>query len=209
MGTDTAVGKTHQACLLARALRAEGRGVAAYKPVASGSAPPGQSDAELLWAASGSAEPLHRTCPQSFHAPLAPPLAAALEQRQVDEELLASGAVWWQQRCEFLIVEGAGGALSPISESSTVLDLACRLQLPVVLIAANRLGVVNHTLLSLQAILARGLPVLGVVLNDLPPASQDVSPDSNAGLLRSFAPASIPLVHSIEELWQPSGLDAH
>jgi dethiobiotin synthetase len=186
IGTDTEVGKTFQACRLARALLARGKKVGVYKPVASGARPTGRkkndkslagnssmdnSDAELLQAAASSPEPLSRICPQSFAASIAPPLAARLEGKQVDERLLIDGAQWWRNHCDFLIVEGAGGALSPISDSMLVLDVAQKLRLPLVLVAANRLGVVNHTLLSIEAAGARHLDLLGVVLNTLPCSS--------------------------------------
>jgi len=190
-----------------------GRGVAvgAYKPVASGCAEEGSGDADLLWHASGCRESIERVCPQRFDAAVAPPVAARLEGRTVDRRLLLDGARWWLEQDVFLVVEGAGGAMSPIADETTVLDVAAELQLPVVLIAANRLGVVNHTLLSLAAAAARGLSCIGVVLNNLPLASgqgYDLSLTSNRALLTEFLPESCRVVASIEELadrWLPSG----
>lgn len=225
IGTDTEVGKTFQACRLARALVARGKKVGVYKPVASGGQPvdceasvtqsTGISDAELLQAAAGSSEPLSRICPQSFAAAIAPPVAARLEGRQVDDRLLVAGALWWRDRCDFLIIEGAGGALSPISDSMLVLDLAQQLQLPLVLVAANRLGVVNHTLLSIEAAGARQLELLGVVLNTPPNCSpaeypmeneatrtlevDDLARRTNRELLLQFV--TLPIVDNIDELF--------
>ncbi|MCA9158169.1 MAG: dethiobiotin synthase [Planctomycetales bacterium] len=240
IGTDTEVGKTFQACRLARALLARGTKVGVYKPVASGALSTGHkkngkplvdnfstgnSDAELLQAAAGSSEPLSRICPQSFAASIAPPLAARLEGKQVDERLLIDGAQWWRDHCDFLIVEGAGGALSPISDSMLVLDVAQKLRLPLVLVAANRLGVVNHVLLSIEAARARRLELLGVVLNTLPGSSsmaysmEDVVPKTvavgggddgdddglacrtNRELLQKFV--ALPIVDNIDELNNP------
>lgn len=231
IGTDTEVGKTFQACRLARTLLARGAKVGVYKPVASGvlstdctkkEKPLAEkllmernSDAELLRAAAGSHQPLSRICPQTFVAALAPPLAARLEGKQVDQDLLTEGALWWRDRCDFLIVEGAGGALSPISDSMLVLDLAQKLGLPLVLVAANRLGVVNHTLLSIEAARARQLELLGIVLNTLPSGSpsqypsvnitpktvaddDDLARRTNRELLQKFV--TLPIVDNIEEL---------
>lgn len=223
IGTDTEVGKTFQACRLARTLRERGGRVGVYKPVASGSLTPynpstanpttGGSDAELLQAAAQSPEMLSRICPQSFAAPIAPPMSAQLEGRKVDERLLLEGAQWWLTRCDFLIVEGAGGALSPISESLLVLDLAQQLNLPIVLVAANRLGVVNHTLLTWEAIRSRQLELLGIVLNNLPcgpiaptasaaesrlAAESELARGTNRKLLQRFT--DCPIVDNIEEL---------
>ena len=209
LGTDTEVGKTFQAALLARHLVSCGWKVGVYKPVASGVIAAEKSDAEWLWEASGRTVELARVCPQQFQAPLAPPVAAALEHREVDEELLVSAARWWRNRCDFLIVEGVGGALSPLSSTMTALDLALALQLPVAVVAANRLGAVNHILLTLEAIANRGLRTLGIVLNDLPrtddtagSSGENPAANHNQELLARFTP--IPIVHSAVQL--PLGL---
>jgi dethiobiotin synthetase len=211
VGTDTHVGKTHQACLLARSLVAQGCHLGLYKPVSSGWAETGCSDAERLWDAGKPNAPLERVCPQQFTAPLAPPLAAELEGTQVDELLLLEGALWWNGRCEFLIVEGAGGVLSPISFQITVADFAVQLQLPVAIVAANRLGVVNQTLSAVEVLLARKIEICGVILNELPSegatsSSLDISRGTNFKLLRRFLQPQIPLVSSVIELgvtWSP------
>ncbi len=230
IGTDTEVGKTFSACQLARALTAHGTQVGVYKPIASGMPSaaawlaeephcgwPSDSDAAQLRAAASCNQPLSRVCPQSFAAPVAPPVAAALEGKSVDEQLLIDGARWWLPHCDFLIVEGAGGALSPISKSMRVLDLAQQLGLPLILVAANRLGVVNHTLLTIEAVHARQLQLLAIVLNTLPTAcisqnqagpsqasmidsgtDPDTSRQTNRDLLRQFT--NLPIVEHIEEL---------
>ena len=186
VGTDTEVGKTYQACRLARTLAAKGARVGVYKPVASGvpsiESADETSDGYLLNEATGGHWPVERVCPQSFVAPLAPPMAAELEGKVVDELKLVEGIDWWQDQCDVLLVEGAGGVLSPISHSMTVLDLTAKLGLPLILVAANRLGVVNHALLSAEVIRSRGLDLLGVVLNDVPslPSSDAGSEVSNA-----------------------------
>lgn len=203
IGTDTEVGKTYQACRLAEALVAAGRRIGVYKPVASGASSTSPSDAQLLQAAARSNIALNRICPQIFSAALAPPVAARMEGSQVDEQKLMAGARWWKSHCDFLIVEGAGGALSPISDSLSVLDLALALQLPVVLVAANRLGAVNHVLLTLEALFARALPIAGIVLNELPISHSDADRlvrQSNFELLRTTVTSNLPIVESIEQL---------
>ena len=210
IGTDTEVGKTYQACRLARCLRERYR-VGVYKPVASGvtCAAAGDamlpSDAQLLRAAANAPQPVARVCPQAFRAAVAPPVAAEMEDRRVDDDLLLSGGLWWQGECDFLIVEGAGGGLSPLSESQCVLDLAALLALPIILVAANRLGVVNHTLLTIEAVQARGLSLVGVVLNTLPQTSEvdsdtRLAQQSNARLLRHWAAGQWEIVDTIEAL---------
>lgn len=185
IGTDTEVGKTFVACRLAELLVKRGIRVGVYKPVASGSEESTPSDAELLRAAANQNCDLQHICPQQFSAAVAPPIAAAKEGREVDEALLATGANWWLGRCELLIVEGAGGALSPISAHQTVLDLAVQFAFPLLLVVANRVGAVNHTLLTLEAAQKRGLRVEAIVLNRLPKTCENGS--GTRQLIEDFA----------------------
>ncbi len=101
-GSDTEVGKTWVACAIIRSLRKHYGHVGAYKPVASGVEAIHESDAYQLWQASGAWESLDMVCPQSFIAPLAPPIAAQREQRSVDRELILQrhrlcwiGLIFW------------------------------------------------------------------------------------------------------------------
>lgn len=202
LGTDTDVGKTYIASALAGALVAHGERVGVYKPVASGIATAESGDPAELWRAAKLTErvPLERVCPQSFAAPLAPPAAADLEGKQIDAELLVAGALWWREQCECLIIEGAGGALSPLSASHTNLDLVTALQqelgpIPCLIVAPHRLGTVNHSLLTIEALQHRNLPLLGLFLNIIPapltmPTSQTLKPtvSSHVEMLRQFAP---------------------
>jgi dethiobiotin synthetase len=171
-GTDTGVGKTHFTVWLARQLSAAGYRVGAYKPVCSGAiVSHGREtwdDAERLALALGNTWPIERIAPQCFREPLAPPVAAALECREVDEQLLIAGADWWNDRVDILLIEGAGGWMSPISRHWTNADLAQRLKSPVILVAGNRLGVINHSLLSISAI-RQTCKLAGVILNELSP----------------------------------------
>jgi dethiobiotin synthetase len=189
-GTDTDVGKTYVASQIARSLTASALRVGVYKPVASGCRSGTDSDAVLisddavqLWQAAGCPGRLEDICPQRFHAPLAPHVAAAKEGRSIDEELLTAGLEKWSD-CEVVIVEGAGGLRSPLSPHRDNLDVACELGLALLVVAANRLGVLNHTLLTLDVAASRGLPVVGVVLNDVP-AGGDASSSTNLAELRS------------------------
>ncbi|MEZ6137240.1 MAG: dethiobiotin synthase [Pirellulaceae bacterium] len=214
VGTDTEVGKTYWAAKLARfmvenrgqnAPTAQGPHLGVYKPVASG-VDPGEVEASDAWILRHAAQldcALDRVCPQRFTAPLAPPVAARAEGREVDEALLLDGLHWWLRRCEFLIVEGVGGLLSPLSDSMTIVDLLQRadLALPAIIVAANRLGVVNHTLLTTEALTARGMPVAGVLLNTLPQSTCDTSPPTNLELLRKYL-SEIAVETDATRLWE-------
>lgn len=183
-GTDTDVGKTFVGAIIVRSLTRQGYRVGVYKPVASGCQIVGgelqSSDAVALWDAAGRPGPLSEVCPQRFAAPLAPNLAAAAEGRSVDPQLLRGGLESWTDRCDLVVVEGAGGLFSPISHSDFVVDLAKELAYPVIIVAANRLGTINATILTIQAAERAGLQVAGVVLNTTERRPGDPSQASNA-----------------------------
>lgn len=203
LGTDTEVGKTYHACELARTLVSRKVRVGVFKPAESGVTDSSKSDSQRLLESARLDCGIHRVCPQSFQAPAAPAVAAEMEGRCVDQELLTNGINWWTERCDFLIVEGAGGVMSPLSYNQTVVEFAQEVGLPVILVAANRLGVVNHTLMSLEAIEARGLQTLGIIMNDLPndrDLNADISKQSNVQLLRKFT--SVTVFQSAQELWK-------
>jgi len=177
-GTDTGVGKTYVTALIARRLFAMGKRVGVYKPVATGCRRDGQSlisdDAHELWEAAG--RPLRRidVCPQCFAAPLSPPRAAKAENREVDSVLLRDGIRVWTDSCDIVLVEGVGGLMSPLSDDDYVADLAYDFDYPLIVVAPNRLGVLNHTLLTIVAAntFREGLEVAGIVLNDVVSKSQ-------------------------------------
>lgn len=185
-GTDTGVGKTYVAALIAKQLAAEGKSVGVYKPAASGCRRVDgrlvSDDAVALWEAAGRPAGLEDVCPQLFEAPLAPHLAARSEGREIDSALLRDGIEFWRQRSEIVIVEGVGGLMSPMGDDEYVADLALDFGYPLIVVSPNVLGTINQTLQTLITALSYrdGLPVAGVVLNHPnPPSSDDVSLSSN------------------------------
>lgn len=202
-GTGTGVGKTYVAALVARALRAAGKRVGVYKPVASGCALRDgrliSDDALALWQAAGEPATLEHVCPQLFAAPLAPHLAARAEGRRVDERLLRSGLEFWRASCEIVIVEGVGGLMSPVSDDDYNADLAEEFGFPLVVVAANELGTINATLQTLVVAdtFRDGLEIAGVVLNSTRVLDGDPSVDSNADELarRSGPPLLSTVAH--------------
>lgn len=185
-GTNTEVGKTHVAAMIARSLVQSGRRVGVYKPAASGCRKAAEGliadDALALWQAAGQPLTLEQVCPQRFRAPLAPPRAALAEGRRVDAQLLRTGLEPWLAASEIVIVEGAGGLMSPLSDDDYNIDLAAELGLPLAIVAANELGVINATLQTLitARALAPKLPIAGVVLNQATQRPDDASLTSNA-----------------------------
>jgi dethiobiotin synthetase len=183
-GTDTGVGKTYVAALIARTIVVAGRRVGVYKPAASGCrrGPAGlvSDDAVALWEAAGRPGDLDRVCPQRFEAPLAPHLAARAEGKCLDHGLLRDGLRYWQTRSEIVLVEGAGGLMSPLGEQHYVADLAREFGFPLLVVARNVLGTINATLQTLLAAsVLGGLRVAGVVLNNAPQPAGDHSLATN------------------------------
>jgi len=184
-GTDTDVGKTYVAAMIVRALCAAGHRVGVYKPAASACRDREgrliSDDALALWNAAGRPGELECVCPQRFLAPLAPHLAARAEGKRLDADLLRSGLEYWRSRSDVLVVEGAGGLLSPLGETEYVADLACDLQFPLIVVSRNVLGTINHTLQTLfvAAHFRTGLDVAGIVLNQPGPPGNDPSMATN------------------------------
>ncbi len=207
-GTGTEVGKTYVGALIAKQLVEAGVRVGVYKPVASGCLTEGgqiiSEDAVMLWEAAGKPGSLDLVCPQRFMAPIAPPLAAREEGKRVDSKKLRTGVEAWRELCDVLLIEGAGGLMSPLSDDDYNADLALDLGVPLLIVAANRLGVMNDTLqtaitatVMIDPSNGHELKVAGVVLNDVS-AKGDESCSSNADeLARRLGP---PLLCSVS--WQ-------
>lgn len=177
-GTDTGVGKTFVACALAAGLRARGRRVGVMKPVETG-VDGEPEDALRLRAAAGDPAPLADVCPYRFRAPLAPSVAARLEGVPIDVDRLATLLRRRASEADVLLVEGAGGLLVPLGARETWLDFAARLEMPLLLVGANRLGTINHCALTARVAASAGTTVRGFVLSQPDPAT-DPSAATNA-----------------------------
>jgi dethiobiotin synthetase len=196
-GTSTEVGKTYVGARIAAALVEANVRVGVYKPVASGCRLERDQlvsdDAVELWQAAGRPATLEQVCPQRFRAAIAPHRAAAAEGRSIDPDLLLSQWAWWRERYDVVLVEGAGGLMSPLTDAWYNLDLAVTLALPLVVVAANQLGVINATLQTVITAQARApqLPIAGVILNTAEPLDDDASLATNAEELATRCPAPL------------------
>ena len=195
-GTDTDVGKTWVAAALARAWRAAGINAAAMKPITCGP----RTDAELLHEACGGKVALNDINPVWLRPALAPYTAAMIEERVIDLPLIRETFAKLRAQYPALVVEGAGGWLVPITRDYFVSDLALELRLPVLVVAANRLGVLNHTLLTVESIITKGLTCAGVLLNQpIAPHEDDAAAITNPGILEGLLAArGIPYLGEME-----------
>jgi dethiobiotin synthetase len=195
-GTDTGVGKTFVAAGLAAALKRRGVDVGVMKPVASGAA----DDARALIRAAGVDDPLDLVNPIRLKEPISPHLAARREGRRIDLRVIDRAYRELARRHDVVIVEGAGGLLVPIRDGFTMADLAKRLGLPLLIVARDALGTINHTTLTVEAARARGLKVLGVVVNRMKPGRPDLAERLNPKAIADAA--RVPVLASLP--WRPA-----
>lgn len=193
-GTDTGVGKTVVAAALARLLRLRGINVGVMKPVTSGCSEQNgrlrSDDAELLaWAAELDGVE-NDNAPYLLRAPIAPSVAAEQEGVRVDFNAIADAFKRLAGRHDFVVVEGAGGLMAPISGGLMVADLANRLALPLLVVARPNLGTVNHTVLTCFAARQLGLAVAGVIVNGYP-AIPDLAESTAPHLIDSLSGAPL------------------
>lgn len=165
-GTDTGVGKTLISCALLHGFAAQGKRVVGMKPVAAGCNDDGQNeDALQLRAAGNVAVGYGQINPYCFVPAIAPHIAALRAGVIVDFSAIAKSYRELSTLADVVIVEGAGGLLVPLNEQQDSADLVEELGLPVILVAGMRLGCLNHALLTVEAIAARGLALAGWVAN--------------------------------------------
>lgn len=197
-GTDTGIGKTVVACALAALARTRGVRVGGMKPLESGidERPVGEqgvaSDAERLRRACGDVDALSDVRPYVLREPLAPMIAAQRAGVVVEIDALERARDVLERDRDVLLVEGAGGLMVPITPALSYLDLFTRWQCELLLVAGNRLGVLNHVLLTVRAAASVGIPVTGIVLTSLTPRGASIAEATNYDALRQLVP-DIPL----------------
>jgi dethiobiotin synthetase len=199
-GTGTGVGKTVLTALLAAFLRQTGVRVAACKPVCSG----GRADARLLAAAQAGALTLDEINPWHFRAPVAPVLAARREQQRVTLPQIVAHTRQLQKRFDQLLIEGAGGLLSPLVENADSRDLLAALRAIPIIVGPNQLGVINHLRLTLAALPPTARDRAMIVL--MAPEKPDAATRMNPSLLAEYFDAN--LIIPLPWLGQPVDLAA-
>lgn len=197
-GTDTEIGKTYVTCCLLRDLRRRGFQAMGYKPMACGD----RADARAMRDATDPGMSLELINPLYLRAATAPYVAAQLQNMEISLESLLKG--YRELRSAGfspILVEGAGGWEVPIAPGLSMSDFAVALGLPVILVVGNKLGAVNHTVLTVQAIRARGLECRAIVLNHSG-ESWDTAALTNKALIEEFTglPVRGELIHGQEDL---------
>lgn len=191
-GTDTDAGKTVATAALLRALLRRGVRARAVKPVQTGVADSGFAGDASLYAEAAGEGAASKGMPSAvtlerFRLPVSPHLAAAREGRRLDAAALAAGVREVCPDGAFALVEGAGGAFVPLNEDASMLDLMTALNLPVLVVVGNKLGAINHALLTLHAVRDRGLSVAALICDAVTPRSSSSSSSSVSDALEDEA----------------------
>jgi dethiobiotin synthetase len=190
-GTGTSVGKTAVMGALVRILRESGINVGIMKPIATGCHPDKDGtliseDAEFLQSAAGVRYPPELLCPYRYEDPVAPSVAAEKSGRPILLPDIISSYFVLIGAHDIVLVEGVGGVLVPLFGGHTVTDLIKMLHLPVLIISANELGTINHTLLTIEHLRQKKIDILGIILNQTSP-DVDHSQLTNAESIKSIA----------------------
>lgn len=185
VGTDTSVGKTYVTCALARALTNAGQRVVAIKAVETGTAgePGDQEDGVLLARATGQAEP--RAALVRLRTPIGAAMAADVDGVKLDVHEMTDRIRALSAGVDQVLVELVGGLLSPFTWEDDALDFAHLLDARAVVVGADRLGTISHVLLTLQALKAERIPIVGVVLSA--PELPDATTGTNADAIRRLS----------------------
>lgn len=216
-GTDTGVGKTIVCGLLAGFLHERGWQVTTQKPVQTGCAErPEDLDVHSRLMGERPAEPgtdtMRLRCPYLFRLPASPHLAAAQEGTEVDPSVIGNAFENLASNHDIVLMEGAGGVLVPLTEDLLIGDLAAHLGLAALVVVHNTLGCINHSLLTVEALEIRNIPIVGLVFNSTarqdPDAIQRDNPRiitraSGVPLLGEFPFVKNPLEHRQE--FEPIG----
>lgn len=166
-GTDTSVGKTFIAALLFGFLRKKGLDAGYQKWISSG----GHDCDDLRFCLEKNGLPcpsalLNLQAPYRFLYPASPHLAAEREQQEIDPDFILERFKEYARQKEIIVVEGVGGVMVPLRRDLLLADFLARIRVPMLVVARSGLGTINHTLLTLEALRSRNIPILGVIFSD-------------------------------------------
>jgi dethiobiotin synthetase len=193
--TDTGVGKTLISGAIAKIISRSGKNVGVFKPIATGCKKVKQKfiseDAEFLRFCSGGKLPTDVITPLKFKIPASPYACQKAEKKKVVLKKIFDAYAQICRKSDFVIVEGIGGVKVPLTANFDVLDLAKALKLPVVIVARAKLGTINHTLLTLEAVRRKGLLLAGIVINGYDEKAKDYAEKSNAEIIKKLGKVRI------------------
>jgi dethiobiotin synthetase len=183
-GTDTGVGKTHVTCLLVRAFRAMGIDAVGMKPFACGD----RSDGEALYAANDGVVEMGLVNPVWLRVSASPYAASLVENRTLDIATAAEACRFLRAKHSLVVVEGVGGWRVPLTDRICMSQFAGELAMPVVVVVANRIGALNHTRLTVDAIRSGGLSLAAILWNDVSGGAADAASITNRSVFEQLMP---------------------
>jgi dethiobiotin synthetase len=192
-GTDTSVGKTFVSCGIIQGLRAIGIDAIGMKPVETGCGKASMlpQDALRLSQASSRVAGINEINPYRFSAPLAPSIASRIENKTISFKRIRDSLSSLLKRHDIAIIEGSGGLMTPVAGKRTNLDLCMYLDCQLVIVADNRLGCINHTLLTIYAARTGGARVKGIILNNSSASGRDLSRGLNLPEIKRLCKAPV------------------
>jgi len=186
-GTDTGVGKTVVTAGLAILFRSQCQSVGVMKPIQTGCRMVRgrlfADDTRILQWAAKTMDQIDLVTPYRFHSPLTPLVAGRIEQKRISLPKILRAYHRLTQRYPFILVEGIGGILAPITKKDRVLELIQWLNLPVLIVARSGLGTLNHTLLTVHLARQSRIPIVGILLNTSQPKKNGLAEKTNPGIL--------------------------
>jgi dethiobiotin synthetase len=210
-GTDTGIGKTIIAASIAQILHEHAYRVAVLKPAGSGCVHRREGlvseDAELLAHCANARHPLDLICPQRYAEPLAPAIAAERAKQPLDWDAINRSIKIMSADSDVMIIEGIGGLLVPMDERRTFLDAAADMKSSAVIVARPALGTINHTLLTLQALRSRNIPVAGVVINRYPTDTPGLAEETNPRAIEKWG--KVPILAIVPDTPIPKAISPH
>jgi dethiobiotin synthetase len=184
--TDTDVGKTYVSCKIAEALKGLNINVGVFKPVSTGD----RNDAKALIKSSKTKDTEEKVTPIFFKNPMSPYGASLIESKTFKLKKIYSQFRYFLGKYNFTIVEGVGGVLVPLKKNFFVNDLIENFNLPVIVVAKNNLGTINHTLLTIEQLKKSNQKILGIILNSNK-NKKDISCETNAILIRKLTKLNV------------------
>ncbi len=211
-GIDTDIGKTYATGMIAKALMQQGVNVITQKLVQTGveiNPDNGEMNIaddivthrQLMGMAMQLCDTDNTTCPYRYKKPASPHLAAKLANTVLDPEIITKSTQQLQENYDVVLLEGAGGLLVPITEQLLTLDYIATQGYPVILVTSGRLGSINHTLLSLEAIRARGLTMHSVIYNHIHDTADNTDTEianSSIDYLKNYLAQNYPNAHWLQ-----------
>jgi dethiobiotin synthetase len=194
-GTDTNVGKTVVTACLANLYKNQGENVGVMKPIETGVDPEcsssSNSDAKFLIEVTGVQDPLEDVCPYRLKTAASPYQAAKIEGKELYPEKILERFRALQSKHSMMLVEGIGGLLVPITRRYNVTDLALQMNLPLIIVSRIQIGILNHTLLTINAARQHGLKVAGVILNPIHEGQLDTIEEKQGSLIEELSDTPI------------------